>query len=117
MILTSEAPLVWLHSEDPYRPSDLQQQLDHTTPEVNGTAVDDAPSPLTLDNLDELNDLGNTSVYLTSHEGIGATPEPAWLHGITPDSSGRTGNGTGCAIIVVDHGGGEVDAFYFYFYA
>jgi len=61
--------------------------------------------------------MGNTSVYLTSHKGIDTTPEPAWFGGITPDSDGRIGNGTGSAIIVVDHGGGEVDAFYFYFYA
>ncbi|KAJ5118922.1 hypothetical protein N7526_010559 [Penicillium atrosanguineum] len=111
------APLVWLHSQDPYRPSDLQAQLDHTTPEVNWTAIKTVPSPLTLNNLDQLNNMGNTSVYLTSHGGIAATPEPAWFRGITPDSDGRTGNGTGCAIVVVDHGRGEVDAFYFYFYA
>ena len=109
--------MVWLHSQDPYRPGDLQAQLDHTTPQVNWTAIEAAPSPLTLNNLDQLNSMGNTSVYLTSHEGIAATPEPAWFRGITPDSDGQTGNGTGCAIIVVDHGGGEVDAFYFYFYA
>lgn len=72
---------------------------------------------MTLNNLDLLNSLGNTSVYLTSHEGIDASPEPAWFRGITPDQQGRTGNGTGCAIIMVDHGGGLVDAFYFYFYA
>lgn len=110
------APLVWLHSQDAYRPGDLQAQLDHTTPEVNWTDVQDAPSPLTLNNLDQLNNLGNTSVYLTSHEGIDANPEPVWFRGITPDAEGRIGNATGCAIIVVDHGKGTVDAFYFYFY-
>ncbi|KAJ5692340.1 hypothetical protein N7462_001763 [Penicillium macrosclerotiorum] len=111
------APLVWLHSQDPYRPGDLQAQLDNTIPKVNWTAIQNAPSPVTLDNLDQLNSLGNTSVYLTSHEGIDASPEPAWFRGITPDSQGRTGNGTGSAIIVVDHGSGNVDAFYFYFFA
>ncbi|CEJ57150.1 hypothetical protein PMG11_05855 [Penicillium brasilianum] len=110
------APLVWLHSQDAYRPGDMQAQLDHTTPEVNWTAIQGAPSPLTLNNLDQLNSLGNTSVYLTSHEGITASPEPAWFRGIMPDAEGRISNGTGCAIIVVDHGKGNVDAFYFYFY-
>ncbi|KAJ5918270.1 hypothetical protein N7454_010645 [Penicillium verhagenii] len=86
-------------------------------PQVNWTVVAGAPSPLTLDNLDELNALGNESVYLTTAGGIAQTPQPPWWDGITPDSDGRTGNGTGCAIIVVDHGYGEVDAFYFYFYA
>lgn len=108
---------MWLHSQETYYPSDLQAQLDHTTPKVNWTTVADAPSPLTLDNLDQLNDLGNASVYLTSHEGIDAVPEPAWFRGIVPDNDGRIGDGTGSAIIVVDHGGDDVDAFYFYFYA
>ncbi|KAJ5885047.1 hypothetical protein N7495_009557 [Penicillium taxi] len=111
------APLVWLHSQDPYKPSDLQIQLDKTTPQKNWTVLAEAPSPLNLSNLNRLNDLGNTSVYLTSREGIAAKPEPTWFHGITPDEDGRTGNGTACAIIVVDHGKEAVDAFYFYFYA
>lgn len=115
--LTQIAPLVWLHSQDKYRPSDIQAQLDHTTPDVNWTTIQDAPVPLTLANLDQLNRMGNTSVYLTSREGIDASPQPAWFRGITPDQQGRMGNGTGCAIVVVDHGGGKVDAFYFYFYA
>ncbi|KAJ5718702.1 hypothetical protein N7488_004348 [Penicillium malachiteum] len=111
------APLVWLYSTDSYRPSDLQQQVDHTIPEVNWTAISGAPTPLTLNNLDQLNSLGNTSVYLTTHDGIAQEPQPSWWDGITPDGEGRTGNGTGCAIVVVDHGSGKVDAFYFYFYA
>lgn len=111
------APLVWLYSTDPYRPSDLQSQLDHTTPQVNWTDIPNTPSPLTLNNLDQLNNLGNTSVYLTTHGGIAQEPQPSWWDGITPDSDGRIGNGTGCAIIIVDHGKGNVDAFYFYFYA
>ncbi|EPS26862.1 hypothetical protein POX_g08837 [Penicillium oxalicum] len=111
------APLVWLHSEDPYRPSDLQAQLDNTTPEVNWQPIQGAPSPVTLDNLDQLNHLGNTSVYLTSHKGIATRPQPAWLRGVTPDAQGRAGNIIACAIVVVDHGEGNVDAFYFYFYA
>lgn len=95
----------------------MQAQLDNTTPEVNWTAVAGALSPLTLDNLDQLNALGNTSVYLTTSGGIAQTPQPSWWDGITPDNNGRTGNATGSVIVVVDHGAGEVDAFYFYFYA
>jgi hypothetical protein len=98
-------------------PSDIQQQLDHTKPNVNWTVVAGAPSPLDLDNLDSLNSLGNTSVYLTSSEGIDASPEPPWFRGITPDLEGRIGDGTGSAIVIVDRGNGTVDAFYFYFYA
>lgn len=117
MRLTQTAPLVWLHSQDPYRPSDIEAQLDHTTPDVNWTTIQNAPTPLTLRNLDQLNTMGNTSVYLTSHEGIAAKPQPAWFRGITPDRQGRTGSGTACAIVTVDHGDGKMDAFYFYFYA
>lgn len=79
--------------------------------------MESASSPFTLSDLDELNSLGNTSVYLTSQEGIDASPEPVWFRGIKPDGDGRLGTGTGSAIITVDHGSGNVDAFYFYFYA
>jgi hypothetical protein len=98
-------------------PSDIQQQLDHTVPYVNWTSIKGVQSPLTLNNLDTLNNLGNTSVYLTSPNGIDAKPQPTWLRGIIPDKDGRIGNGRGCAIIVADRGNGTVDAFYFYFYA
>ncbi|OQE90801.1 hypothetical protein PENNAL_c0011G02772 [Penicillium nalgiovense] len=111
------APLVWLHSEETYMPSDIQQQLDHTRPNVNWTALEGVESPLTLNNLDMLNSMGNTSVYLTSLEGIEADPEPAWFQGIRPDSQGRTENGTASIIVIADRGNGIVDAFYFYFYA
>ncbi|OQE09263.1 hypothetical protein PENVUL_c007G02553 [Penicillium vulpinum] len=111
------APLVWLHSQETYMPSDIQQQLDNTRPNVNWTAIEGVQSPLNLNNLDILNQMGNTSVFLTSPEGIEANPEPAWFRGIRPDLQGRTGDGTGCAIIIADRGNATVDVFYFYFYA
>lgn len=98
-------------------PSDIQQQLDHTKPYINWTIIEGVASPLTLNNLDTLNSIGNESVYLTSAEGIEASPEPAWFRGIRPESQGRTGNGTGSVIIVAHRGNQTVDAFYFYFYA
>jgi hypothetical protein len=98
-------------------PSDIQQQLDHTKPNVNWTTIEGVQTPLTLDNLDTLNSMGNTSVYLTSLEGIEADPEPGWFRGIKPDSDGRTVDGTASIIIMADRGNGTVDAFYFYFYA
>jgi len=117
VFLTFAAPLIWLHSEDPYRPADIGQQLVHTTPMVNWTEVVGAPSPLTLDNLDSLNALGDTSVFLTSKEGINANPQPDWFKGVTPNAAGKTEGAVSCAIVVYDHGDGTVDAFYFYFYA
>lgn len=113
----SIAPLVWLHSQDPYQPSDIGQQLVHTTPMVDWKPVEEVPSPLTLDNLDELNDHGNTSVFLTSKEGIDADPQPAWLLGVTPDSNGQTRDAVSSVIITRDVGDGTLDAFYFYFNA
>ncbi|OOF90832.1 hypothetical protein ASPCADRAFT_58511 [Aspergillus carbonarius ITEM 5010] len=111
------APLVWLHSQETYMPSDIGQQLVHTSPMVNWTIIKAAPSPLTLNNLAELNTLGNTSVYLTSKEGIDADPQPSWLHGVTPNAHGNTEGAISSTIIIRDHGDGTLDAFYFYFYA
>lgn len=68
-----------------------------------------------MDNLNDLNALGNTSVYLTSKVNI--ETNPAWLYGVAPDSTGETDGAVSCAIIVNDHGNGNVDAFYMYFYA
>jgi len=85
-------------------------QLSNTQPEVNFTVVSDAPSPLTLDNLADLNADGNggTEVYLTSTVDI--TTNPAWLNGVTPENN-STGSAISCAVIVNDHGNGNVDAF------
>ncbi|KAI9819243.1 MAG: hypothetical protein M1827_007399 [Pycnora praestabilis] len=109
------APVVWLQSTDTYFPSDLAAQLVNTKPEVNFVQVAGAPSPLTLNNLDSLNNLGGGNVYLTSLVDI--TTNPAWLNGVAPDANGKTVGAVSCAIIVNDHGGGEVDVFYMYFYA
>jgi hypothetical protein len=98
-------------------PSDIASQLTHTIPEVSGVVDSNAPSPLTLENLNSLNSAGNggVDVYLTSKEGIQALP--AWLDGVRPDTSHKTEGATSCTIITVDKGSGGLDAFYFYFYA
>lgn len=114
---TTPAPLIWLHSQDPYRPSDIAQQLVHTTPLVDWKPVQGAPSPLTLNNLDSLNEHGNTSVFLTSKEGIDANPQPEWVYGVAPDEGERAREVVSSVIITREGVGGVVDAFYFYFYA
>ncbi|KAL8692849.1 MAG: hypothetical protein Q9218_002199 [Villophora microphyllina] len=111
----SYAPKVWLQSQDPYSPSDIGAQLAHTKPKVNFQAVNGAPNPLTLDNLASLNNLGGANVYLTSVDDV--TTNPPWLKGVKPDSNGKTNGATSCAVIVNDHGSGNVDAYYMYFYA
>ncbi|KAL3426070.1 vacuolar protein sorting-associated protein 62 [Phlyctema vagabunda] len=111
------APVVWLDEAERYFPSDIAAQLENTHPDVNFSIITEAPSPLTLENLDALNDFGDngTNVYLTST--IDVTTNPTWLEGIVPDSTGKTNGATSCIIITTDHGAGLVDAFYMYFYA
>ncbi|KAF2769032.1 hypothetical protein EJ03DRAFT_389592 [Teratosphaeria nubilosa] len=115
--VTKYAPIVYLYSKDPFLPSDIGAQLTNTQPKVNFNVVSGAPSPLTLDNVNELNKLGNASLYLTSIEDPTTNPMPAYLYGVKPDSSGKTNGAVSCAVIVNDHGSGLVDVFYMYFYA
>lgn len=84
---------------------------------VNWKPITGAPDPDTLNNLDLLNSLGNTSVFLTSKEGIDANPQPAWFQGVAPDVRGLTKDAVSSVVITRDHDDGVVDAFYFYFYA
>lgn len=79
--------------------------------------VTGAPSPLTLDNLDALNALNGSNIYLTSIESTTSNPQPQWLKGVIPDSTGKTNDAVSCSIIVCDYGNGTVDAYYMYFYA
>jgi len=114
---TTIAPLVYLHPQEPYQPSDMGAQISNTRPKLEFADVAGVPSPLTLDNLDELNKLGNNglNIYLTSNDDI--SKNPTWLNGVKPDADGKTGDAKSCAVIVVDKGNGMVDAFYMYFYA
>ncbi|KAK9779447.1 hypothetical protein SCAR479_03513 [Seiridium cardinale] len=112
-----KAPLVWLHSEDPFRPSDILRHVQHTTPMVNMEPIAGLPE-LDLDNLALLNEhLDSGPVSLTANDDI--TDLPAWLFGETPDESGRLHNSTPCVVILVPYGDGsnDIDAFYFYFYS
>lgn len=98
-----------------YRPSDISAQLAHTHPTLNGTNIAGAPNPLTLDNLELLNTMGDTDVYLTGNDDW--TTNPAWVLGVLPDGSGKTDGAISSTVIVHDKGNGVLDAFYFYFYA
>ena len=112
------APIVYLYTSDGYRPSDIGTQLVHTRPELNFTTITGTPKPLTLDNVNDLNNLhgeNGSDVYLTAKGDI--SQNPTWLNGVKPDSDGKTDGASSCAIIVNDHGDGLVDAFYMYFYA
>lgn len=113
---TAPAPVVYLHSQDPYFPSDLAAHVSHTKPETDSFQdVTGAPNPLTLDNLDSLNSANK--VWLTSKDDISANPFPAWLTGTAPDASGKTNGAKSAVVVVTDKGNGDVDAFYMYFYS
>ncbi|KAF2244957.1 hypothetical protein BU26DRAFT_568938 [Trematosphaeria pertusa] len=112
------APLVYLYSKDPYHPSSPAATLANTRPQISLKDVLIPSSPLTLSNLDQLNNVGSNSgsdVYLTSHVDI--TTNPKWLEGVKIDGNGGTAQEKTCVIIVVDKGNGTVDAFYMYFFA
>ncbi|KAF3926109.1 hypothetical protein ABW21_db0201133 [Orbilia brochopaga] len=110
------APLIRLHSSDPYRPSDIGSMLANTQPKVNNQPVSGAPSPLTLDNLDSLNGLGGRSVYLTALKSPASDDQQAWLKGVAPDTNGKTNGAVSAAVIVNQKDERNTDVFYFYFY-
>ncbi|PNS19617.1 hypothetical protein CAC42_7461 [Sphaceloma murrayae] len=109
------SPVVRLYSSDPYRPSDIGATLPNTTPNVNFGPLPNVANPLTLDNLDSLNNQGGPDIWLTSNQDV--TTSPAWLNGVLPDAYGSTVDAIPGTVVVVDKGNGVVDAFYMYFYA
>lgn len=109
------APLVWLDTDEQFFPSDISAHLANTHPTVDGAEVTGAPSPLTLDNLDQLNNLGGTNVYLTANDDW--TTGPTWTRGVRPDGNGRTTGAVSCAIVVRNKSDSTLNAFYFYFYS
>lgn len=108
------APIIWLHPDDPFMPSDISEHVRHTFPWIGFEPIKDLP-PLDLYNLSSLNKYG-VDVFLTSNEVITAT-SPTWILGETPDASGALQTSTACAVVIVEHNAAEVDAFYFYFYS
>lgn len=107
------APLVWLDPEEEFFPTDMATFLENVHATLKGANVEDAPSPLTLDNLSGLNKDG-VDVALSTNDDF--TTGPQWIKGIVPGSDGSAGDTFSCAIVVHDRGGGAVDAFYFYFF-
>jgi hypothetical protein len=107
------APIVWLHSEDPFKPSDILQHVRHTTPWIGQKPIPGLPE-LNLDNLELLNQFGD-EVMLTSNDDV--IKEPAWILGESPDASGRIHDSIPCCVILVENSPQDVDVYYFYFYS
>ncbi|KAF6812214.1 vacuolar protein sorting-associated protein 62 [Colletotrichum plurivorum] len=113
------APLVWLHSDDPFKPSDLLTHIRHTTPtREDGKSIPDLP-PLDLDNLELLNEIRDDGrgedVFLASNDD--PLTYPAWIRGEAPDAEGRVRGATPCVMVLVEKTPRDLDAFYFYFYS
>lgn len=70
---------------------------------------------MTLDNLDQLNNLGGGNVWLSSDDDF--TTLPDWMRGVKPDANGKTEGVVSCAVILQDKGNGVLDAYYMYFFA
>ncbi|KAL1385756.1 hypothetical protein HDK64DRAFT_288796 [Phyllosticta capitalensis] len=112
------APLCYLHHQELYFPSDLQKHLDNTTPkDDNFNKIDGAPSPLSLTNLNKLNDYGDggKNVWLTANDDI--TKNPEWIKGAAPDCDGKASDAIAVAVIMVDKGDDNMDVFFQYFYS
>ena len=109
----SSAPLVYLHSKDIYKPTDVATFLQHVSPRLKFDPITTSVQNLTLDALSNLNASGGKEVNLTSNDDV--TKDPAWILGASPDANGRC-DGIQTAIIVVDKGDGVEDVFYMYFY-
>src|SRR5450755_4088057 len=102
----ASAPIIWLHSADPFMPSDILTHVQHMTPETNRKPIPGIPD-LNLDNLALLNEYGN-GVYLTSKDDV--TASPSWIYGQAPDQTGAIRNATPCVVIVVEKSVRDVDA-------
>ncbi|KAH7251283.1 amino acid permease-domain-containing protein [Fusarium tricinctum] len=111
--VANHAPLVWLHSEDRFMPSDLAAHVSNTIPKLDGEPIS-GPS-VDLENLAELNGHGGEDVALTSKED--PLTYPPWILGEAPDASGRIHDSVPCAVILVEKSDVDIDAFYFYFYS
>lgn len=107
------APLLRLHSEDPFRPSDILEHIRHTRPQLDFEPISVLPS-LDLDNLEILNKHGE-EVVLTSNDDVSKLPQ--WILGELPDSLGKIQSSTPCCVITVEKTPRDVDVFYFYFYS
>ncbi|EMT69110.1 Lysine-specific permease [Fusarium odoratissimum] len=112
--VANHAPLVWLHPEDRFMPSDLSAHIVNTIPKLNEQPIS-GPSSIDLSNLGELNSYGGEDVALTAKED--PLTYPTWILGEAPDASGRIANSVPCAVILVEKSEVDIDAFYFYFYS
>ncbi|OAG44917.1 hypothetical protein AYO21_00879 [Fonsecaea monophora] len=116
-VLTT-APVLFLDPMEAFFPSSIALQVANSHPEDFEGQNICPPAPLTLSNLDSLNQFSNNgrNVSLTSDQGIRALPP--WFHGVKPNPDGSLPcNTTASAVVTVEKPDDVLDAFFFFFYA
>lgn len=113
------APILYLHPDDRYKPSDILAQVQNTIPK---NKLDNLPPnanlpELNLDNLDVLNNFANggVDINLSSKDNIEANP--SWLDGAPVMEDGSSGEAKTSVVIIAEKDQGIIDAFYLTFYA
>ncbi|QRW12002.1 vacuolar protein sorting-associated protein 62 [Ceratobasidium sp. AG-Ba] len=118
------APIVHLHSQENFWPSDPSVHLNHVTAKLQNFSDDtSAPFPLTVSNLNYPG--SNENVYLTGNDNV--EDEPEWLRSTYGKPNHQGESAAPSAIIAVDKlhsiyqseliGPGYVDIFYPFFYS
>lgn len=96
------APIIHLHSKEPFWPGMMDEHLEHTTPYLNDLAVDELEQNLSLDELSKLNaHLPPWWIFLTSNDQLQNDHPldfPEWLIGeknipTSSDGDGKDGSG------------------------
>ncbi|KAF2751685.1 hypothetical protein M011DRAFT_482515 [Sporormia fimetaria CBS 119925] len=111
--VVKHAPLIYLHPEEEYFPTDIEVFLTNTKPQVNFQDVA-GPNPLVMKNVHQLPE----NVFLTSKDFDVTHPDTKWIRGVRPDNTtGKTNNAVPTSVFVVDRGNDIIHAFYMFFYA
>ncbi|KAI9600951.1 hypothetical protein H4Q26_000745 [Puccinia striiformis f. sp. tritici PST-130] len=118
------APLVYLHSDEVFWPSDVNTHFDNVQPQINFSSIQSAPQTtqdfLRSSNIQKIDSSQQELIYLSAKEPIFDLDSAPWLRGVgPPDKSGKSA--AAAIIIAVDKtqqvGPGWVDVFYLFFYS
>ncbi|POW14944.1 hypothetical protein PSTT_02584 [Puccinia striiformis] len=99
------APLVYLHSDEVFWPSDVNTHFDNVQPQINFSSVQSAPQTtqdfLRSSNIQKIDSSQQELIYLSAKEPIFDLDSAPWLRGVgPPDKSGKSA--AAAIIIAVD---------------